>query len=423
MKLLGTLLLMVRRSLRQHALSTAVTVASTALAIALVMAVFNVSQQAERSFSAGDLDVDAVLGARGSEVQLVLNSIYHLETSPGNLPWSLYREIATDPGVRFAIPYAVGDSFEGFRVVGTTTDVFRDLRFGEGETLDVRRGHQIFDPLNREAVVGATVAERSGLKRGDVFNPTHGVGAAASAGVVHDEQYLVVGVLEPTGTPLDRVIWIPIEGIFRMGGHKLRGAGIEYEAAAGVTIPDEHKEVSAVLIGFRGRGTGFRLSQTINRQGKVATLAYPVQGVMGDIFNKLGWVNRVLEVIAYLVVAVAAGSILASIYNTMNERRREFAILRALGARRSTVFGAIVLEAGAIAALGSLFGLAVYLAIGFGVAEVVRARTGVFLDVLAWHPIFVAAPLGMIALGAISGLLPAAKAYLTDVADNLVPQS
>ncbi|QDU65945.1 ABC transporter permease [Engelhardtia mirabilis] len=423
MKLFGTLLLMVRRSLRQHALSTAVTVASTALAIALVMAVFNVSQQAERSFTAGDLDVEAVLGARGSEVQLVLNSIYHLETSPGNLPWSLYREVAEDPGVRFAIPYAVGDSYRTFRVVGTTTDVFRDLRFGDGSTLAVRRGHQIFDPRNREAVIGSTVAERTGLKRGDSFNPTHGVGVGADGGVVHDERYLVVGVLEPTGTPLDRVLWIPIEGIFRMGGHKLRGTGEEFEAEAGVDIPDEHKEVSAVLLGFRNRSTGFRLSQLINRQGKIATLAYPVQAVMGDIFNKLGWVNRVLEVIAYLVVAVAAGSILASIYNTMNERRREFAILRALGARRSTVFGAIVLEAGAIAGLGSLVGLVVYLAIGMAVAEIVRSRTGVHLNVLAWHPIFVAAPLGMVALGAASGLLPALKAYKTDVAENLVPQS
>jgi putative ABC transport system permease protein len=208
-----------------------------------------------------------------------------------------------------------------------------------------------------------------------------------------------------------------------MGGHKLRGAGEEYEATAGEAIPDEHKEVSAVLLRFSNKNAGFRLDQTINRQGKVATLAFPVGQVMGEIFEKLGWVNRVLEVVAYLVVLVAAASILAAIHNTMNERRREFAILRALGARRGTVFSAIVLEAGTIAALGAAVGFLVYALILVAAAEVVRRQTGVHLDVAGFHPALIAAPLGMIGLGALAGLLPAATAYSTDVAENILPTS
>ena len=132
---------------------------------------------------------------------------------------------------------------------------------------------------------------------------------------------------------------------------------------------------------------------------------------------------RVLRVVAYLVVAVAAGSILASLYNTMNERRREFAILRALGARRSTVFSSIVCEAGVIALLGALIGELVSFAILSSAAAIVRRETGVVLDPLAWHPALVLAPLGTVALGALAGLLPAFKAYATDVAQNLLPDS
>jgi len=165
------------------------------------------------------------------------------------------------------------------------------------------------------------------------------------------------------------------------------------------------------------------MSQQVNVQGKEATLAWPIARTMDDLFNKIGWIDKVLELIAYLVVLVSAGSILASIYNTMNERRREFAILRALGARRVTVFGAIVAEAATIALLGSLFGFLVHGAILSGAAFVIRKNTGVVLDVFQLHPVLWLAPLGMTVLGALSGIAPALKAYGTDVATNLMPAS
>jgi putative ABC transport system permease protein len=144
---------------------------------------------------------------------------------------------------------------------------------------------------------------------------------------------------------------------------------------------------------------------------------------MAELFDRIGWVSRILTLVAYLVVVVAAGSILASIYNTMNERRREFAILRALGARRGTVFGVIVLEAATITVLGALGGFLVYGAILSSAIVIVRAQTGVVLDALQLAPALWLTPLGMIALGAISGLIPAFKAYRTDVAANLTPLS
>lgn len=417
----GGIFLIVRRSLRRHALSTLVTVASVSLATGLVMAVFSIEQQTREAFTGGPIGYDAVLGARGSKLQLVLNTVYHLETSPGNIPWKLFQTIKEDPRVDFAVPYAVGDNYHGFRIVGTDHEIFSRFEYQPGKKFEFQGKGREFDVNRREAVIGSYVAQKTGLKLNSTFNPYHGL--IFDESMRHAEEYVVVGVLEPTNTPIDRVMWIPIEGIFRMEGHVLRGSGDEYTPEAGEEIPDEHKEVSAVMIKLKNAQAGMLLDQTINRQGKVATLAWPIGTVMAEIFDKMGWVNRVLRMVAYLVVVVAGASILASIYNTMNERRREFAILRALGARRQTVFSAIVLESMAIAAIGAVVGFGVYGGIVTAAAVIVREQTGVVLDPLKWHDALIGAPVAMITLGALAGVVPAIKAYATDVASNLLPHS
>jgi len=404
--------LVVRRSLRQHLLSTLVTAVALALASGLVMSVFAINAQARDAFRGGERTFDAVLGARGSPLQLVLNSIYHLETSPGNIPWSLYEKMKEDPRVETAVPYAVGDNYKGFRIVGTTEELFAAKQ--------LKVNGFVFDSSRRQAVVGSFAADQTGLEPGSRFFPVHGVTPSPDAVVHTEDEYVVVGVMEPTNSPLDRVIFIPIEGIFRMGGHVLAG---EKKAEAGEEIPDEYKEVSAVLVQLKAPQFGFQLAQTINRRNQQATFAWPIVDVVGRFLDKFAWVLGVLEMVAYLVVAVAAGSILASLYNTMNERRREFAILRALGASRRTVFTAIVAESATIATLGALLGFLVYGIVLFSAAIAIRRYTGVVLDTTAVHPALWKAPLAMIGLGALAGVLPAWKAYRTDVADNLVPHS
>ena len=418
---LGGFILLVRGSPTQHALSTLVTVISVALASGLVMSVFSIKAQTYPAFTGGPVGFDAVLGARGSQLQLVLNTVFHLETSPGNIPWTMYQTIQTDPNVELAVPYAVGDNYRGFRIVGTTDKIFYDFEYRKGRRFQVKPGGRFFDPERREAVIGSFAAQKTGLVVGSKFNPYHGL--IFDENTRHDEEYEVVGVLEPTNSPSDRVIWVPIEWFYRTTGHVLRGKGEIYEPKPDEEIPDEHKEVSAVMLKLKNPQAGFTLDQTINKQGKVATLAWPIGRVMAELFDKIGWVNRILAVVAYLVVLVAAGSILASIYNTINERKREFAILRALGARSRIVFSMIVLEAASIAALGSVCGYAVYAVILSGVAIVVRAQTGVVLDVLQFHPALLLTPAVMIILGALAGVIPALKAYSTDVATNLAPTS
>lgn len=412
--------MVVARSLRQHALSTLVTAFSVALATGLVLSVYAIQAQARAAFTSGPTGYDAVLGARGSQLQLVLNTVFHLETSPGNIPWSMYEAVKKDDRVALAVPYAVGDNYKGFRIVGTTTDAFPAEDVGPDGRFVAGAG-RVFDPTCREAVLGSFAAESTGLTVGSKFNAYHGI--VYDERQKHEDAYVVVGVRAPTNTPSDRVVWIPIEGVFRMKGHALRGTGETYVPNESEEIPDAAKEVSAVMLKLKSPAMGMQLQQTINTQGKAGTLAWPIGAVMAELFDKMGWIYKVLTLVANLVCVVAAASILASIYNTINERRREFAILRALGARRATVFAAIVMESATISAIGALAGLAVYVAVMWGAAWRVRAETGVVVEIFRFHWVLVVAPLGMTALGALCGLVPAFKAYRTDVATNLAPSS
>lgn len=276
----GVFMLLVRKSMSQHALSTLITVLSVALASGLVMSVFSIKTQTHEAFTGGQIGFDAVLGARGSQLQLVLNTIFHLETSPGNIPWTMYQTIKKDPNVELAVPYAVGDNYRGFRLVGTTEEVFTKFEFRKGHKFQVEPGGRFFDSDIREAVVGSYASQKTGLKFGSTFNPYHGL--IFDERLRHAEEYKVVGVLQPTNSPSDRVIWIPIEGFYRMSGHVLRGTGTVFQPKPSEEIPDEHKEVSAVMLKFKNPLGGFILDQTVNKQGKVVTLAWPIGRVMAE---------------------------------------------------------------------------------------------------------------------------------------------
>jgi len=261
------------------------------------------------------------------------------------------------------------------------------------------------DPARREAVVGGFAAAQLGLKVGDTFHPYHGL--LFDEEKKHAETYVVVGVMDLTNTPADRVIWIPLAGLQKMSGHD----------------PKSASDVSAVLIKLRNPQAGFRLDMMYNKQGNRLTLAWPIDQIMAQLFRKISWFDKVLEMIAYLVAMVAAGSVLAGIYNSMNERKRDIAILRALGARRRVIFGAIVFESTCISVIGMIMAFVVYGIIFSMAAAVIRLQTGVVLDPFAWHSALLWTPIGMIALGALTGCVPAIKAYRTPVAENLLPVS
>ena len=392
------------RSLRQHAFSSTVTALSIALAGGLLMSVWSVRVQTHEAFTRINGGFDAVLGARSSKLQLVLNAVFHLEASPANLGWEDYEVIRKHAGVAQAIPIAMGDNYRGYRIVGTVPELFTEVAYAPGKRHALEGPGRWFKPGYKEAVVGSLAARRLKLRVGDHFHPYHGLDFDEEAEHEEDE-YVVVGILRPSNTPTDRVLWIPLEGVQHMKGHA--------EGAA--------SEISAVLVRFRSPVVGRALEMAYNKKDHRLTLAWPIGATMSELLDKVGWVERVLELVAGLVALVAAASVMASLYNSMNERRRHIALLRALGAHRSVVFRMILLESTTIAALGMLAAFGFLLLIMTGVSAVIRHETGVELSILDPHPVLWWAPAGMIFLGACAGVVPALKAYYTEVASNLAP--
>lgn len=400
-------LLVVYKSLRHHLASTLVSAFAIALAGGLLMAVWVMKEEASRTFTAITGGFDAVLGARSSKLQLVLNSIFHLEESPGNIAAADVEAIRKHPSVELALPIAVGDNYKTYRMVGTTTELFDRVEFAPGRRYEIAAPGRPFKEGEHEAVVGSFAAEQLGLKVGDTFHPFHGL--LYDEAKQHAETYVVTGIFSPTSTPADRVIWIPIAGLQKMSGHDPRAAN----------------DSSAVLIKLKAENpmSGFQMDLLYNKRGNKLTFAWPIGQILSKLFDKIAWFDRVLAFISYLVVVVATASILASIYNSMNERRREIAILRALGAHRAAVFGAIVLESSAIAAIGMAGAFLVYGVIVVVASGIIRVQTGVVIDPLQFHRVMVFAPAGITALAAVLGIFPAFKAYRTDVSAGLAPIS
>ena len=397
-----TLWLIVRKSLRQHLLSTIITAVSIGLATGLLMSIVAVKDQSMRAFTNVSGGFDAVMGSRGSKLSLVLFSIFHMDKAPGTLPWEEYEAIKGNRRyIKTAVPIVVGDNFKGFRIVGTTRNLF-DVEYESGKKYSVQG--RLFDDDVQEAIIGSHAARRLRLGIGDIFQPYHGLDYNPEK--KHDTDYVIVGVLEPSNTPADRVIWIPLKGLQNMPGHDKSKA----------------TEISAILLQFKSAQQGAMYAEQVNAGTRDKTMAM-IAPEMTNFFQRFDWLRVVLGAMAILVALVGAGGILASLHNTMNERRREFAILRALGARRGTVFGAIILESLTIAILGVIIGFVFYAGFIAMSAHYIADMTGVVINPVETNVIMALAPAGILVLGTLAGILPAMKAYRTNVGENLVPQT
>jgi putative ABC transport system permease protein len=452
----------VTKNMRQRALATWLTGTSVALGVALAVAILLIKQGVQQRFEQGTLGYEMVVGAKGSPLQLVLNTVYNLDISPGNISWKMFEKLRDDKRVKLAVPFSVGDNYHGFRIVGTTDAFFKDFEFEPGrkpELADGRiftfsesalksafqeadqrarereakeRGEDVkpapeppSDTKERpfEAVIGSTVAAETGLKIGQTFIAAHGVQPSAEAKEHTENPWTVVGILKPTQTAVDRAIYINLDSFYHIEGHELRNPN----EAAKPEKPEEKDndpdpgQVSSIVVKLNSPIFAFGLYRELNdRQDAMA--AFPAAEIR-KLFDIVGNIDRLLLAQAILILIVAAVSITVSIYNSMSERRREIAILRALGARRATIFSIVLLEAMTICLVGSAAGL-------IGGHLVVAAANGVLYKASGFIiPAFHVAPLEWyilvvaVVLGAISGLGPAWGAYRTDVAKNLAPSS
>jgi putative ABC transport system permease protein len=396
------------RSLRQRLLSTALTALSVALGVALVVFVFQVRDLAKRAFddAAGGYDV-VVGGIQTPALTSVLSTIFHSQYPIDTVPIAAYEEIKADPRVRYAVPFAIGDVYRGSRVVGTTPEFFDAILDAAKRPLRERVKGRVFGTGGEfEAVVGATVAAKKGLRIGSEFTVTHGL---EEGGHAHDDVWRVVGALEPTGTPNDRAIFITLESFFHVKGHVEEG-GSEGEGKPWA--------VSSVVVRLKSPMLRPQFLADWRKRGDLRP-ASPVDEV-GHLFALVENVDRLFKAVAWLVLVVSGVAILVGLWNSMEGRRREIAILRALGARPAHVFSVVVLEAVILCLLGGVAGLVL------GHGAVAAAAPALLED----YGIRIApqvgmgdvwALLGLVGMGGLVGLLPAWRAFRVPVAQNLHP--
>ena len=400
---IGLIFFLARKGFRQHFLGSLVAAFSIALAGGLFLGTVKIQKQTQTSFANASGGFDAVLGARGSKLQLILNALFHLDSSPGNLPWEQYELIKKTPGVEEAYPIAVGDNYLGYRLVGTDPELFFEHEWKKGEKYKLRRG-RVFSEMAKEALVGSFVADKLNLKIGDKFQPYHGLNFKEDT--QHEDVYVVVGLLEATGTPSDKVIWVPIKGIQLMEGH-------DQEMA---------QSVSAVLLSLKG-ATGFNLEIRYNRQGNQATFAWPVAATLASFFDKMNWFRGVLEVIAYVIAAVGILMVASTMHSSLNMRKRDFAILRSLGSGRLILTGVIFGHSLIISVLGVLGSLLIMQGIGLITQGIIVEETGVLLDGMNLQLQDLWVIMAIIFSGLVGGLGAAVNAYRSELVDLLQPIS
>ena len=408
------------KSLRQHWLSTGSAIFSIALGVALLISVTSLREQTHRNFTQEGLGVDAVLGPKGSPLQIALNALYHLEEMPGKIKWTYYQKVLKNPIVADGIPFASGHSYAGFRVNAIDSRFFTDFMYLTGRHFsfskkDGGEGRE-FQSRN-EAVAGWAVAQSLGIQLGHTFNPVCGVNAGDPVHV--NDTLTFVGIMAPTGTPHDRAIYIPLTTFYTLDGH-----GQEVSRMA---VDEEYREISGAYLKIRRiRGGALHpdiqdLKYNIN-QSSEAQLVIPAE-VLPRLFNIIGWVDRVLLAIAVLVTLLATLFLFVALVNALRERRRDIALMRSLGAQKRTVFGLIISESILITLFGGILGLFLgHCIVGVG-SYFVKVETGLRFSAYYLSNADVYLLPAMFLMGFLAGLFPAIRAYQLSVLKNLKPIS
>ncbi|TWU56820.1 FtsX-like permease family protein [Rubripirellula tenax] len=449
------------RNFWHRSLSSVLTTMSLALGVGLVVLVLSIYGVIHEAFTRNSyVGYNLVVGPKGSPLQLTLNSVFYLSQPIENLPYTEYMEFfdkdgraamvkkfGGDPALGerggryapfvsggFVIPLALGDYFGEFRVVGTTPDFFEKLRHGEelDQEFTFREGRALKNYSDEygyfEAVVGARVAKEMNVGVGDTFNPTHG----DPTGHGHDLGFTIVGVMDSTGTPNDRAAFVNLEGFYLMDGHakpiEKNEDGTEpaeVEQPTPPTNPGEFKllsipqrEVTSILV--RNGNVMFApgMQNAIN-EGIRSQAAAPVGEINKLMSLIVGPLMSAMLAITLITCFVAAIGVLVAIYNSMNDRRRDIAVMRALGARRETVTAIIIAESLIIAVIGGVLGwILAHAAIALYSGRI-EDQTGIqvgFLSTSGYELYILPVVIG---LALFAALLPAWSAYRTDVGSNL----
>lgn len=386
-------------SLRNRAGIVALTVLTLALSTMLFVGVTKISQGTRASFEATLTDTDLIVGARSAPVNLLLASVFRIGDPPANIAAETAEAISAHPDIAWSVPLSLGDNHRGFRVLGTDADYFEHYRYGDARRLVLTTG-ELFDHAE-DVVLGADVARELGYGIGAELELTHGLGQAGISG--HDDHpFEVVGILDPTGTPVDQTVHVGLEAISEIHGHAA-----------------EASSISALLIGLQDRRSVLRTKRMIDTWETEALLAILPGQALSELWAITGLAERALLAISAFVVVVGLMSALTSLLTGLNARRREVAVLRAVGARPVEIGGLLVLETALTGFAGALLGIGL---VQFGLwlgGPLLEARAGIRLLGSGLGVFDLYALVGVTLAAALIGCIPAWIAYRRTLMDGL----
>jgi putative ABC transport system permease protein len=398
-------------------------VLSVALSTFLLLAVERVRQDVRLNFSQAVSGTDLIVGARSGSVQLLLYAVFRIGSATQNIRYTSVQALAADPAVAWVVPISLGDSHRGFPVVATDDGYFEHFRYGERQPLALMNGRRFNDVF--ELVLGAEVAQRLGYEVGRRVVLSHGSGEIA--GSEHgDKPFTVVGVLARTGTPVDRSLHISLAGMQALHIDWVAGVPLP-----GFAVPAERvrerdltpKTVTAALVGLKSRPAVFAVQRRIGEYAPEPLLAVLPGVAMDELWQAVDLGERALQAMAALVALVSLAGLVAVVVTGLEQRRRELAVLRAVGAGPKRVFALLLVEGVLITAAGALLGALACTAAIAAFGPWVQAQHGVALrlqapDAAQW--IWLCA---ILAAGTLASLLPGWRAYRLSLADGLTPRS
>lgn len=408
--------------LRARTLNSLLNVLLLAIGVATITALILFSAQMRDRLARDARGIDLVVGAKGSPMQLILSSIYHVDVPTGNIPLAEAEALAGHPMVAAVIPLALGDNAAGFRIVGTVPDY--PAHYGATP----RDGRLWQAPF--EATIGAEVARATGWQLGDAFVGSHGL---AGADFAHgDDPYRVVGVLARTGTVIDRLVLTSIESVWQV--HDIEHRETEAEAHADEGKPDsdadrdhahdeaaahkdDDREITALLVRYRTPLAAVRMPREINSRSALQAAAPALE--TARLLTLVGAGLDTLRGFGLLLIASAALGVFIALYNATQQRRYDLAVMRSLGASPAKLMGQILLEALVLALAGTVLGLAAGHVVTELLGRLLPEAAAMGLTGFAWEPAEFLIVLLVLAVGAVAALLPAVRAYRTDIAKTL----
>jgi len=417
-----TILHLAWESIMNRKFTTILTILSIAVSTSLLLGVEKTRKSARASFINTISGTDLVVGARTGGVQLLLYSVFHIGDATANVTWKTVMDIKNRREVKWIVPIALGDSHRGYRVVGTSREYFEKFKYRRNIALRFTEGRKFSDLF--DTVLGADVASSLNYKIGDKIVLAHGTGPISMGQDHGDTPFKVSGILEYTGTPVDRAVHVSMEAIeaihvgWETGSFSDKENKKSPESLRKMNLSP--KAVTALYVGLKSRMSTFSLQRWINTYLQEPITAILPGVIFGQLWSMIGNVEKALLIVSTLVVFTAILGMIISILASLNERRREMAILRAIGAKPIQIFTLFSAEATTIAFLGVLIGFLGLYGILFLIQPYIENLTGLYLEITApqWNEIIL---MISIVVGAfLAGIVPALRAYRTSLSDGLM---